>query len=81
MTHDGALYSCRAKPRVEPMAMSGISAAASQSAGQPGIHSLAQHKHGGHRSHSLSDIDAQGSSVASAPSPTGKVGGKLDISA
>ena len=42
---------------------------------------LSQHKHGGHHGRSLSDVDAIGSSVASAPSKTGKIGSKIDISA
>ena len=57
-------------------AMSGFHASS-----QPALQSLTQHKHGGHRSHSLSDVDAAGSSVATAPSKTGKIGSKIDISA
>ncbi len=61
------------------MAISGISAAGPpslQAAQLPG-----QHKHGGHHARSLSDIDAQGSSVASAPSSTGKVGSMVNMTA
>jgi hypothetical protein len=62
------------------MAVSGISPASFQALSQQAVQSLGQHKHGGHRpSTSLSDIDAQGSSLSSAPTSTGKVGGKLDV--
>jgi len=62
------------------MAISGISAAGiyASSSPPPG-QSASQHKHGGHRS--LTDIDAQGSSVATAPSASGKVGSKINIAA
>ena len=65
------------------MSISGLSSAAPQ---QPAYQAyetqtLGQHKHGGHRSRSLSDIDVQGSSLATAPSATGKVGSKIDITA
>jgi len=62
------------------MAVFGISAAV-------GAH-LASHQaaatdgarpHNGRRLPSITDIDAQGSSVASAPSSTGKIANKLDI--
>jgi hypothetical protein len=39
---------------------------------------LPHHKRGGH---SLADVDATSASVASAPSKTGKIGSKVDISA
>jgi hypothetical protein len=68
------------------MSMSGISSALpaqstyqayqTQTLGQ-----LGQHKHAGHHSRSLSDIDLQGSSLATAPSATGKIGSKIDITA
>jgi len=45
------------------------------------MQSLSQHKHGGPHGHSLADVDATSSSVASAPSKTGKIGSKIDISA
>jgi hypothetical protein len=57
-------------------AMSGFHASSQQA-----LQSLSQPKHGGHHGRSLSDIDAAGSSVASAPSKTGKIGSKIDISA
>jgi len=59
------------------MAFSGIASlhAAAQQAVQP----LSQHRRGGH--HSLADVDAAGSSVASAPSKTGKIGSKVNITA
>jgi hypothetical protein len=63
------------------MDISGISAASSHAASQQGMQSLAPHKHGGHRSHSISDLDAQSSSVTSAPSSTGKVGSKVNVTA
>jgi hypothetical protein len=63
------------------MAISGISAGSSHASAQQAVQSLGQHKHGGHHLHSLSDIDAQGSSVMSAASSTGKVGSKVDVTA
>jgi len=45
------------------------------------MQSLSHNRHGGHHGQSLSDVDATGSSVASAPSKTGKIGSKIDISA
>jgi hypothetical protein len=42
---------------------------------------VSQHKHGARHSQSIADIDAQGSSVVSAPNATGKVGSKVDITA
>ena len=62
------------------MAISAVSAAGIYTAGQQPVQSASQHKHGGHHpSFSISDIDAQGSSVATAPSSTGKVGSKVDV--
>lgn len=61
------------------MAISATSAAGIYTMGQQPTQSVSQHKHGGHRSHSLSDIDAQGSSLATAPSTTGKIGSKLNV--
>ena len=63
------------------MAISGISSASFYAASQQAILSLSHHKHGGHHGSSLTDIDAAGSSVASAPSQTGKIGSKIDITA
>ncbi len=62
------------------MAISAILSAA-LSASLQSTNSLSPHKHGGHHARSLTDVDAQGSSVAGAPSPTGKVGGKVDVTA
>lgn len=61
------------------MAISGIAnfhAASSQSTSP-----LNAHKQGARHSASLTDIDSAGSSMASPPSPTGKIGGKVDIRA
>ena len=57
-------------------AMSGFHASS-----QPALQSLTQHKHGGRHGHSLADVDAAGSSVATAPGKNGKIGSKIDISA
>jgi hypothetical protein len=62
------------------MAISGISTAAPPPSSHQAAHARGHHKRGGHSS-SLSDIDVQGSSVATAPSSTGKVGSKLDVTA
>jgi len=62
------------------MAVSGISATQASVPMQQAVQPQGQHKHGRH-SHSITDVDALGSSVASAPSPTGKVGSKLDVTA
>ena len=62
------------------MAVSGISAPNIHGASQHAAQSLSQHKQGG-RHASLTDIDVTGSSVASAPSATGKTGNKIDITA
>jgi hypothetical protein len=62
------------------MAMSGISAAGFQASSQQAVQSLSPHKHGGHHhSTSLSDVGAQGSSLASTVSSSGKVGSKVDV--
>jgi hypothetical protein len=62
------------------MAISGVSTAAPPPSSHQAAHALGHHKRGGHHS-SLTDIDLQGSSVATAPSSTGKVGSKLDVTA
>jgi hypothetical protein len=54
--------------------MAGLHAAAQQA-----VQSLPQHKRGSHPA--LADVDAAGSSLASAPSKTGKIGSKVDITA
>jgi hypothetical protein len=61
--------------------MSAISSAGFHAASQQAVPSLSQHKHGGRHGASISDLDATSSSVASAPSKTGKVGSKIDITA
>jgi hypothetical protein len=61
------------------MAISGMSSAGASS--QQAMQSLSHHKNSGHHGRSLTDVDATSSSVASAPSKTGKIGSKLDISA
>jgi len=61
------------------MAVSGISTAAAYAATQQPLQSVGPHKHGRHAP-SISDVDAQSSSIATAPSATGKVGSKVDIS-
>jgi hypothetical protein len=63
------------------MAVSGISSAGFHAASQQAVLSPSQRKHGGHHGRSLTDVDAAGSSVASAPSRTGKTGSKIDIAA
>jgi len=61
------------------MSVPGIAASANlQSAIQQLSPSSGHHKHGVHAP-SLSDIDAQGSSVAAANQSTGRVGGRVDI--
>jgi hypothetical protein len=62
------------------MAMSAVGSN-THAASSQAVQSLASHKHGSHRAHSNSDIDASGSSVASSPSATGKIGSKIDITA
>lgn len=64
------------------MAISGISAAANyQPPGAQASQTVGQHRHGGRHFASLSDIDALGSSVATPPSSTGKIGSKVDVTA
>ena len=61
------------------MAISGITPASIYAASSQPLQSISQHKQNNQTSPSISDIDAQGSSLASTPSPTGKVGRKIDI--
>jgi hypothetical protein len=61
------------------MTMSAISTAAAVGAYSPSQPQVSQHKHS--HFHSMSDIDSQGSSLASAPSSTGKTGSKVDVAA
>jgi hypothetical protein len=63
------------------MAISGMSSASFHASSQQAMQSLSHHKQGGRHGHSLSDVDATSSSVGSAPSKTGKIGSKIDISA
>lgn len=63
------------------MNVSSLAAAAQY---QPSTQQLSQSS-GHHRQHngrhaSLTDVDAQSSSIASAPSATGRIGSKLDVS-
>ena len=62
------------------MAIPAIASAPSHAAYQQAAQSSSQHVHNGRRMQSITDIDAQGSSVASAPSATGKIGSKVDVS-
>jgi hypothetical protein len=61
--------------------MSAMSSASLHAASQPAAQSLSHQKHGGRHSQSLTDVDATSSSVAAAPSKTGKTGSKVDITA
>jgi hypothetical protein len=60
------------------MAISGMFSAGSHTSTQQAAQLLSHHKRGGH---SLTDVDATSSSAAAAPSKTGKIGTKVDISA
>jgi hypothetical protein len=62
------------------MAISAIASAGSHAASH-NAQSVSQHKHGGHRFQSMSDLDSLSSSVASAPSASGKIGSKLNVTA
>lgn len=62
------------------MTISSVSPSSTYGIGQRPLQPVTQHKQGS-RPPSLSDIDAQGSSVASAPSPTGKIASKVDVTA
>ncbi len=61
------------------MAISGITPGSIYATNSQPLQSVSQHKQNTHHSISMSDIDAQGSSVASAPSSTGKVGSKVNL--
>jgi hypothetical protein len=63
------------------MAISGMSSAGFHASSQQALQSLSHHKYGGHHGHSLTDGDAANSSVTSAPSKTGKIGSKIDLTA
>jgi hypothetical protein len=62
------------------MATSAITSGGIYATSQQPLQSVSQHKHG-HHSRSMSDIDTQGSSLASPPSATGKTGSKVDVTA
>jgi len=61
------------------MAISGLSGAGAYTPSQSPLQSSGPHKHGRHHSQSISDVDAQSSSVATPASSTGKIGSKIDI--
>ena len=61
------------------MAISGITPGNIYATNSQPMQSITQHKQNGNRSISMSDIDAQGSSVVSTPSSTAKVGSKVDF--
>jgi hypothetical protein len=61
------------------MAVSVTAAANSHAISPQSAQSSGQNRHNGHRMQSMTDIDAQGSSMASRPSPTGKIGSKVDV--
>ena len=63
------------------MAISGISAASFHAASSQSTQSSAPHKQGGRHPQTLTDIDSAGSSMASPPSPTGKIGSRINITA
>jgi hypothetical protein len=63
-----------------PMNISGISAANAAGSSQQ-VQRPSQHKHNKNQTPSISDVDLQGSSVASGPSSTSKNGNKVDITA
>jgi len=63
------------------MAISGVSPGGVYATSQQPLPSASHYKHSGQHSTSISDIDAQGSSVASPPSSTGKIGSKLNVTA
>jgi hypothetical protein len=62
------------------MSVAGISGAAgAHTANHQTAHAPSVRPNNGRQTPSMTDIDAQGSSVASAPSSTGKIGSKVDI--
>jgi hypothetical protein len=64
------------------MAVSGVSLGASAHVGSQHAASISgHHRQSAQRAPSMTDIDAQGSSVASAPTSTGKIGSKVNITA
>jgi hypothetical protein len=64
------------------MAVSGMSlAASSHMTSQQAASTSNRQRQSAQKMPSLTDIDAQGSSVMTAPSATGKIGSKINISA
>jgi len=64
------------------MAIPGIAAAANiQPASLQMSPSSGYHRHNGHHPSSISDVDAQSSSVAATAKSTGKVGSTVDMTA
>jgi len=61
--------------------MATISGLAASPQAQQVAQSSSQHKHGRTQTPSISDVDAQSSSTNSTKRSTGRVGGKVDISA
>ena len=60
------------------MASAAMAAAGIRTMSQQSMQTVGQHKHS---RTSMSDIDAQGSSVATPASSTGKIGSKIDVKA
>jgi hypothetical protein len=63
------------------MAISGIPSPASYQAQSGQASSMNGPHKRGHHAKSITDVDAIGSSIASAPSATGKIGGTVDKTA
>ena len=63
------------------MAISGVAAVSIHAASSQSTQSSNAHKQGGRHPQTLTDIDSAGSSMASPPSPTGKIGSRIDITA
>jgi hypothetical protein len=64
------------------MALPGIAASSQpQQVAQPSVQPSAHHRRGGAQTSSISDVDAQSASTPSTNRSTGRVGGKVDISA
>jgi hypothetical protein len=61
------------------MAISGLGASGFHAMNHQSVQSATTHKHAGRPS--LTDIDTAGSSVATSPSATGKIGNKVNITA
>jgi hypothetical protein len=65
------------------MAISGVAGAATgaYASSQAPVQSTGQHKHGHRHAASISDVDAQSSSVANTTNMTGLLGGKVNVTA